>query len=426
DNDNNGIYDPSFGDYPLIKGDQSIYYIYNDARNIHTETGGSKVNVEIHVMAYAFNCNGPLGNTIFVNYKIYNRSTFNLFNTSIGVFTDLDLGFPYDDFIACDVKRGSFYCYNGDSIDGNGLPPSYGTQPPSQAVVVLGGPYMNSDGIDNPKIDSLGNPLCDNSINGLNFGDGITDNERLGLTKFYQYGINTNTPIYQPVPPSYYYNYVKGYLHDSTRISFGGSGHIYGNPPAYGPACNFMFPGDTDPCNWGTGGVVPNGPVYWSEESTGNVPYDRRSISVTGPFSFAAGQMHELDLAYVWAKADAGGPFASVELMRLAIDSVRYYFINDSTPCEGSFTDVDYKTWEEDIIQDFNIYPNPSNDKITIMQSSDIEYNRYEIFDIIGKSVVSGKLEELTIVNINILPNGLYFVKAFNKNRVSTKNFIKN
>jgi hypothetical protein len=28
-----------------------------------------------------------------------------------------------------------------------------------------------------------------------------------------------------------------------------------------GPECDFMFPGDTDPCNWGTGGVVPNIPI---------------------------------------------------------------------------------------------------------------------------------------------------------------------
>lgn len=429
DHNQDGIYNPNNGDYPLIKGDQAIFYIYNDARNIHTETGGAKLNVEIHVMAYAFNCNGPLGNTIFVNYKIYNRSTFNLSNTLIGVYADLDLGDSYDDLMGCDVIRGAFYGSDVDTI-GPGQPPPNWTPPPSQAVVVLGGPYMDSDGIDNPKIDSLGNPMCDNSINGLNFGDGIIDNERFGLTKTLFYNNSSSasfSSLYDPVNASEYYGYLQGIVDsNNNRLSYGGSGIINGTPPAYGPACNYMFPGGSDPCNWGTGGIIPNGMTDWFDpfNSTVNL-MDRRGLGVTGPFTFGAGQMHELDLAYVWAQATSGGSFASVELMRLDIDTIRGCFLKDSFPCNGPFTHVPYKTWEEDIIQEFILYPNPSNDKIAIKQS-DIIYKEYEIYDILGKSVLSGRLEKLTNIDIKLLPNGLYFFKAYNKNKVHTKKFIKN
>ena len=39
DVNNDGIYNPTQGDYPLIQGDQAIYFIYNDVASGHGETG---------------------------------------------------------------------------------------------------------------------------------------------------------------------------------------------------------------------------------------------------------------------------------------------------------------------------------------------------------------------------------------------------
>jgi hypothetical protein len=66
DKDNNSIYEPMRGDYPLIRGDQCILFIYNDDK-IHTDTKGKRMKVEIQGMAYAFNEpeNEILNNTIF-------------------------------------------------------------------------------------------------------------------------------------------------------------------------------------------------------------------------------------------------------------------------------------------------------------------------------------------------------------------------
>ena len=41
------------------------------------------------------------------------------------------------------------------------------------------------------------------------------------------------------------------------RMLYGGNAHV--NSGALGPECDFMFPFDSDPCNWGTGGIPPNG-----------------------------------------------------------------------------------------------------------------------------------------------------------------------
>jgi len=111
DRTGDNIYDPYDGDYPLIKGDQAIYIIRNDDRNIHTESGGKKLRIEIHEMAYAFNCpaDSALWNTIFVNYKIINRSNNAYDSTYIGIHGDMDIGCYTDDYIGCDVQRGSFF-----------------------------------------------------------------------------------------------------------------------------------------------------------------------------------------------------------------------------------------------------------------------------------------------------------------------------
>ncbi len=83
---------------------------------------------------------------------------------------------------------------------------SYGANPPAQGIVVLGGPYMDADGEDNPSGE------CDESINGVGFGDGIMDNERFGMNKFIYFN-NGGLPYSND--PSYdfqYYNYLKGIL----------------------------------------------------------------------------------------------------------------------------------------------------------------------------------------------------------------------
>ncbi len=57
DVNNNGIYDPLVGgDYPKIKGDQTLYYIFNDNFGPHTETGGLPFGVEVQAMAYVHQC----------------------------------------------------------------------------------------------------------------------------------------------------------------------------------------------------------------------------------------------------------------------------------------------------------------------------------------------------------------------------------
>ena len=68
----NGTYDPANGDYPLIRGDQAIYFIFNDAKSVHTETGGASLGLEFHAMLYGYNSPDPaLNESVFLNLEIY-------------------------------------------------------------------------------------------------------------------------------------------------------------------------------------------------------------------------------------------------------------------------------------------------------------------------------------------------------------------
>src|SRR3990172_1428151 len=115
DVNNDGTYNPSQGDYPQIQGDQAIYFIINDNQSgsVHGETGGVPLGVEIHGMAYAFNCptDSALNQTVFLHYTIINRSANTYNNTYVGIWTDFDIGNYDDDLIGCDVKRQCYYQY---------------------------------------------------------------------------------------------------------------------------------------------------------------------------------------------------------------------------------------------------------------------------------------------------------------------------
>jgi hypothetical protein len=245
DNDGDGNYDPTQGDYPyydienalcrtqvptmdaqyyypndpnnwkygiladqVIKGDQTLWWVFNDKGNIHTETKGAAIGMEIRAQAFAFATNDEINNMSFYSYEIINRSTFSLTQTYFSQWVDSELGYAWDDYVGCDIDRGLGYCYNGYPIDGTGEIEAYGEQPPAVGVDFFQGPYMDPDFIDNPKYTFITNAqgdtidkiqICDVSINGVNFGDGIVDNERFGMRRFvYHNNTDPNPAITDP------------------------------------------------------------------------------------------------------------------------------------------------------------------------------------------------------------------------------------
>ena len=331
----------------VLKGDETLFWIFNDKGGPHTESGGDPIGIEVRGQAFAFATNDELNNMTFYSYEIINRSTFALTNTYFSQWVDPDLGDATDDFVGCDVLRGLGYCYNGREVDGQGLPYHYGAQPPAVGVDFFQGPYIDPDNRDNPHFDrdSIGSTgYCEKfvnseeitgfyndqmAINGVNFGDQIVDNERFGMRRFV-YHDNNNTPRGDPEVAFEYYNLLQGIWKDGNRMHWGGNAHFPNG--GGGPECDFMFPGDTDPCNWGTKGIVPpsvgGGDGTWTEQNVNNPPFDRRFMQSAGPFTLKAGAVNYITVGIPWARATQGGAWASVELLKIADDKCQALFEN--------------------------------------------------------------------------------------------------
>ncbi len=309
----------------VLKGDETLWWVFNDKGGPHTETKGEPIGLEIRAQAFGFATNDEINNMTFYTYEIINRSTYTLTETYFSQWVDPDLGFHLDDYVGCDVGRGLGYCYNGNEVDGNGRFDHYGAQPPAIGVDFFQGPYMDPNETDDPKYDANGDQICDESINGVNFGDGIIDNERFGMRRFV-YHNNDQSVIGDPDIAIEYYNMLKGIWKDGQKMKWGGNAH----PTAggTGPICDFMFPYDSDPWNWGTGcGADPSNEL-WNEISAGNPPGDRRFMQSAGPFTLKPGSVNYITVGIPWARAASGGAWASVELLRRVDDKCQTLFDN--------------------------------------------------------------------------------------------------
>jgi hypothetical protein len=346
DVDGDGFYNYENGDYPgydlsgkvdcqgqllNVYGDENLWWIFNDKGNIHTETGGQSIGMEIRAQAFAFATNDEVNNMTFYNYELVNRSSFDLRDTYFGFWVDADLGNAQDDYVGCDVERGLGFAYNGDEFDDdNAGRPGYGENPPAIGVDFFQGPFQDSDGKDNCLCDNYADAIADGGIvyngSGVGYGDGKPDNERLGMRAFL-YHINNQDPrVGDPTVASDYYNFLRSVWKDNSDMVYGGTGHR-NSPGAVQPLveANYMFPGDSDPKGWGTGGDIQ---APWTEVSAGNVPQDRRFVQSAGPFSLAPGAVNNITVGVVWARATSGGAAASVQAMKQADTKTQALFDN--------------------------------------------------------------------------------------------------
>jgi hypothetical protein len=357
DNNGDGKYNYNDGDYPyfdiknelcgsrqvgpenntilydqVLKGDQSIFQVMNDAGNQHEGTGGKIIGLEIRMQAYAYETNDALNDATFYSYEIINRSTKTYSNFWFGLYTDCEVGYAYDDRIASDVARGLGYSYNGDDYDGPWANQTYGYQPPMVGIDFFQGLYMDADSIDNPMHFPDGSLICDVNINGQNFGDSIIDNERYGMRKF-MYSYKFQSHWQWPQSASELFNMIRGIWPDGTTLQYGGLGHPLTS--SYGPDCSFMFPENSDPCLWNTNGISPNGNPIWSEESLNHPAYDRQYITSTGPVTLKPGAVNYVTIGVPWARSSSGDNMETLELLRKADDQIQAMFDNCFSKLQG-------------------------------------------------------------------------------------------
>lgn len=73
--------------------------------------------------------------------------------------------------------------------------------------------------------------------------------------------------------------------------------------------------------------------------------------------------------------------------------------------------------------KDFDVYPNPANNYI-VVDGDDIQ--EVEIYDMMGRKVVSSEMQSSSVIEIDNLSSGIYMIRSIDvNNNVSTKKFIK-
>jgi hypothetical protein len=313
----NGLYEPYDGDYPdynitgtnddaKLFGDQTLWWVFNDKGNIHSETEADALGLEIHAQAFGFTADNEVNDMTFYNYKIINRSTLPLNDTYFGQWVDPDLGYYLDDYVGCDVGLGLGFCYNGDAEDEGAA--GYGFNPPAIGVDFFQGPLADpNDGIDNDR---------DGTIDELN--------EQIIMSKFVYYN-NDFTVIGNPSEGTHFYNYLRGIWKDNVPMTYGGDGHGSGQGSTT-DICNFMFPGTSDDSFGG---------LEWTEQTAGNIPADRRFLQSAGPFTLQPGAVNEITTGVVWARAKSGGQTASIALVKIYDREAQALFDNNFNILNG-------------------------------------------------------------------------------------------
>ncbi len=419
DYDNDGNYDPYGGDHPCILGDQALFAIFNDVVPAATPIG-----VEVRMMPFAYTGDPALANTVFVLYKIINQGTQTLENFRVGHFADLELGCGNDDIVGTDVGRSLVYVANGDAVDESCLgTPGFGAQPPAFGMVVLKGPLLDADGIDNAMV------LEEHYVNGTGFADGVIDNERFGLSNsmyFLREGPNAMT---DPANSTQHFNYLRNIWKDGMPLTHGGTG--YSTAPN-AVATKFAFPGSTDPLGLGTGGV-PQAPWSASLDGSGQ-SIDPRVVAGMGPFTLEPGVHLNLLVGYVYARAVDGGPEASVAALKQRVDSVRAFAMTIPGMWDGT-----EEGWPMDCISlptgisspnhrtaPLVLYPNPANENITFDLRGLGPSVAIHIHDMRGavvlRTVVSNELASIGIAH---LPQGPYMVQCITDAYFGTARFVK-
>lgn len=148
DHNNNYLYEPDSGDYPLIKGDQAIFQLLHDLpTGQHLLEGDTNFSqLEYHQLVYGYDSDPSslLYNTVFIDMKIINRSNRTYHDFVFGYLTFFELGYYNNNYLGTDSTRFLQFAYNGDTTDNySDAYPYYGSILPAAGVQFLNAP-MNS------------------------------------------------------------------------------------------------------------------------------------------------------------------------------------------------------------------------------------------------------------------------------------------
>jgi len=337
DEDEDGIYNPCSGDFPVIDirdcepatrlearellPDEMVFWVYNDNGGNHVLSGATAIQMEIQVQSFAYATNDEINDMSFYRFKLINRASDDIRDCYFAMWVDPDLGCSEDDYIGCDVERSMGYVYNEDAADGSpgtscpGGVPTYELDVPILGIDYFRGPrgpkVFATDEFGNIQVNSEGDTILLNPESESGEMDTLVE---LGMTSFLYQNRGVSNPPEGTQDPDLgfeFYNILKGQWKDGTAVTFGGSGF----DPASTDSVNYVFP---DP---------PNDDTGWSM-CTADLPFDdRRTVQATGPLLLQPGAKNELIIGAVFVP-NIDYPCPDISRLQFADDLAQTLFNN--------------------------------------------------------------------------------------------------
>jgi hypothetical protein len=418
DYNNDNIYNPCDGDYPAIevKGcptesnfpDEIVFWVYNDAGNSHTNTGGTPILMEVQVQAFAYATNDQINDMTFYRYKLINRAVVAIDSTFFGMWVDPDLGCSEDDFIGCDTSRSMMYVYNQDETDGDsGCDCTTGSTTYCNEVPALGVDYFR--GPLKPIRDTITVPVISLPLDPQEYpkihatlgmiGDSLVildvDHRiELGMSSFTYHvrqGAGTwPAAMWDPQTDQEFYRFLSGSWRDGTPYTQGGSGYNLG--PGAKPI-DYAFTGD------------PSAGGDWSMCTAGLGEMDPRTVQATGPFRLDPGAINELIIGAVWVP-DQVYPCLELDELRAADDLAQALFDNCFRLPDGpDAPDLDFIELDRELIMVISNDPVFSNNAfeqytergLDIPRGTEDSVYRFEgylVYQLADGNVTTGELDD--------------------------------
>ncbi len=329
---------------PLDFGSQTMFYSYTDSypeshKNFINGGGSTPLKADVKQLNFSLDVPGVLGNVIFSQYTIINRSSSVWHDAYFTMWSDDDLGESFDDMVGCDSALGLGYTYNGTNND-----PVYGIAVPAVGFVMLKGAYLFTGNVN----DTV--HFCRNKTR-----VSMNRYRDLGMSVF-NFAVNANPYFHDPEDTEQSYNLLKGL-------------HTDGSPIFHPEGFITTLPYSGDP-------VTQTG---WNAADA----EDYRMYVTTGPVDLNPGDTQVIVTAQVIALGTSY--LNSITELRLYAAELREFY----NSCYTS-TVIGIEN-QSSMLRSFNLrqnYPNPFNPSTVIKYYIPHESSvNIRIFDVTGREV---------------------------------------
>ncbi len=274
---------------PGVAGaDQVIWFVTNDLDTGRTSSlyGSLSMGIELQVTMWAYNQpSTALGQVLFKQYKIINKSGVRFDSMFVAQWSDPDLGDSGDDFAGCDTVESIGYCYNGYLVDNQyaqvNLPPPAAGYDFFQGPLVPGvaGEDRNKNEIDDAEDYGI--------FNLTQVGPGLINLPMTSFSFFAAGSAISDPPLRTYEGTLRWYKMLNGYIPDNEDMTDLNRYKIGSGPGAGGPT---LYPMAGDPFRE-TGDLDGRGGNFG--------PGDRRIVLTSGPFTMEPGDTQEVVVAVV-------------------------------------------------------------------------------------------------------------------------------